>query len=160
MKRILLIMGILLIVSCSTAGDRGSKKAPDFSLKSIDGRNIKLSDYKDKILILNFFATWCPPCRREIPDFVKFYKEYKSKGVEILGVAIGSKEENVKELIKKFNINYPVAMSDGKIEKLFGGIRFVPTTFIIDKKGNIIKKKIGILKEKEIRSIVDEYEKK
>jgi len=160
MKRILLMMGILLIISCSIAGNRGGKKAPDFSLRSIDGKNVKLSDYKGKILILNFFATWCPPCKKEIPDFVKFYKEYKNKGIEIVGVAVGSKEKNVKELIKKFNIKYPVAMSDGKIEKLFGGIRFVPTTFIIDGKGNIIKKRVGMMGEGELKKIVEEYKKK
>ena len=160
MKRILLIIGILLIILCSIAGNRSRKKAPEFSLRSIDGKNIKLSDYKGKILILNFFATWCPPCKKEIPDFVKFYRQYKNKGVEIVGVAVGSKEKNVKELVKKFNINYPVVMSDGRIEKLFGGIRFVPTTFIIDGKGNIIRKRIGMIGEEELKKIVDECRKK
>lgn len=157
MKKLFLGMGILFIVSCSMAGNRSEKKAPNFSLKGIDGKTIKLSDYKGKILILNFFATWCRPCREEIPDFVKFYKEYKDKGVEILGVSVvGSKEKNVKDLIKKMKINYSVSMSDGKIEKLFGGIRFVPTTFIIDKKGNIVKKRIGMMNQEELKKIVEE----
>jgi len=129
------------------------KKAPDFSLNSVDGKVIKLSDYKGKKVILNFWASWCPPCRAEIPDFVAFYNENKDK-IEIIGVAVGSKEEDVKKIIKQFNISYPVCMSDGKVENLYGGINAVPTTFIIDENGYIKTKRIGAMSKTELEKIM------
>jgi len=143
-----------LLISCSTTEKKNSKKAPDFSLKTTDNKTVKLSDYKGKIIIVNFFATWCPPCRIEIPDFVEFYKENKIKKIVIIGIAIESKLEDVKKMIKKFEINYPVCLSDGKIEKEYGGIRFVPTSFVIDKNGNIYKKQIGMMNKKQLEEIL------
>ena len=154
-KLVILFLGILL-VSCSATEKRNSKKAPDFSLKTPDNRIVKLSDYKGKIVILNFFGTWCPPCRMEIPDFVKFYKENKKKGIVIIGIAVGSRPEDVKKIIKEFKINYPVCISDGEVEKKYGGIRFVPTSFIIDKRGNIYKKQIGMMNKEQLEEILKE----
>ena len=155
MRKLLILFFGLLLVSCSASEKRNSKKAPDFSLKTTDNRIVKLSDYKGKIVIVNFFATWCPPCRTEIPDFVKFYKENKGKGVVIIGIAVGSKLEDVKKMIKEFKINYPVCISDGKVEREYGGIVGVPTTFIIDKNGNIYKKLIGMMKKKQLEEILE-----
>jgi len=142
-----------LLVSCSATEKKNLKKAPDFSLKTPDNKIVKLSDYKGKVVILNFFGTWCPPCRMEIPDFVKFYKENKEKGVVIIGIAVGSRPEDIKKMIKEFKINYPVCISDGKVEREYGGIRFVPTSFIIDKNGNIYKKQIGMMNKGQLEEI-------
>jgi len=154
MRKLLILFFGILLISCSTTEKKNSKKAPDFSLKTTDNKTVKLSDYKGKIVIVNFFATWCPPCRIEIPDFVKFYKENKKKKIVIIGIAIGSKLEDVKKMIKKFEINYPVCLSDGKIEKEYGGIRFVPTSFIIDKNGNIYKKQIGMMNKEQLEEVL------
>ncbi|MCD6221757.1 TlpA family protein disulfide reductase [bacterium] len=151
-KLLILFLGILL-VSCSATEKKNLKKAPDFSLKTPDNKIVKLSDYKGKVVILNFFGTWCPPCRMEIPDFVKFYKENKEKGVVIIGIAVGSRPEDIKKMIKEFKINYPVCISDGKVEREYGGIRFVPTSFIIDKNGNIYKKQIGMMNKGQLEEI-------
>ncbi|MCX8081876.1 MAG: TlpA family protein disulfide reductase [bacterium] len=152
MKNILIsVLMVFLLLSCSKAE---IIKAPDFTLKDINGKSVKLSDYKNKVIILNFWATWCPPCIGEIPDFVKFYSVYKSKGVEIIGIAVSSTVDDVKSMIKEKNINYTVCLSDRDIETLYGGIRAVPTTFIINKQGNIYKKKIGAISEKELEEIV------
>lgn len=148
MKKILFVL-ILIVFSVICE----EKKAPDFVLNSVDGKIIKLSDYKGKKIILNFWATWCPPCRAEIPDFVKFYNENKGK-VEIIGISVSSKEEDVKEMIKRYGITYPVCIGDEKIEKLYGPINAVPTTFIIDENGYIKYKKIGMMNEQELKEIL------
>ncbi|MCS7181479.1 MAG: TlpA family protein disulfide reductase [bacterium] len=150
MKKLILIF---LVFNFLILRGEELKKAPDFTLNSIDGRIIKLSNYKGKKVILNFWAVWCGPCRAEIPDFVKFYNENKNK-VEIIGIEVSGKKKDVEEIIKKFNINYPICISDGKIEELYGGIRAVPTTFIIDENGYIKLKKIGIIREEELKEIL------
>lgn len=152
MKNYLISLFIpFLLLSCSKAE---VKKAPDFILNDINGKAVKLSDFKDKVVILNFWATWCPPCIAEIPEFVKFYSTYREKGVEIIGVAVSSSMEEVKKMVSDKKINYTVCISDRKIEELYGGIRFVPTTFIIDRSGNIHQKKIGAISEKELVEMI------
>jgi peroxiredoxin len=147
-KAIVVILGFLFIFGLCE-----EKKAPDFILNSIDGNEIKLSDYKGKKVILNFWATWCGWCKVEIPDFVKFYNENKNK-VVIIGIAVGSKESEVKEIVKKYKITYPVCIVDKNVEKLYGPIKVVPTSFIIDEKGYIKGKKVGIMREKELKEIL------
>jgi len=153
-KRFLFFFFVFLVFSVYTAEKK--EKAPDFSLKTINNKTIKLSDYKGKTIILNFFATWCPSCKMEIPDFVKFYNKNKDKGIVIIGICVGSKETDIKEIIKEYKISYPVCISDGKIENAYGGIRFVPTTFIIDRNGYIIKKQIGPMNEEQLHNIFQE----
>lgn len=152
MKTTLISLFILFFfLSCSKAE---ITKAPDFTLQDINGKIIKLSDYKGQVIILNFWATWCPPCLAEIPDFVKFYSAYREKGVEIIGIAVSSNIDDVKKIISEKKINYTICMSDGKIESQYGGIRAIPTTFIIDKQGNIHQKKIGFMSENELTEII------
>jgi len=125
-----------------TEKNESTNPAYDFNLKSINGGNIKLSDYLGKVIILDFWATWCPPCKAEIPSFVELYKKYKKDGLVIIGVAIDN-EYKVKNFVKDFNVNYPVAIIDETTNEKYGGIRGIPTTFIIDKKGNIVKSYVG-----------------
>lgn len=117
-------------------------KAPDFSLTSFNKNEIKLSNYRGKVVILDFWATWCPPCRAEIPHFIELYKKYKEQGLVIIGMAIDEKYK-VEKFIKEYKINYPVVMGDEKIAGDFGGVYGLPTTFIIDKEGYIKEKFVG-----------------
>ena len=120
------------------------KTAPDFNLKKFDGGMAKLSDYRGKVVILDFWATWCPPCIKEIPDFVELQKEYGDKGLAILGISL---DQNPKQalpaFIKKYKVNYPILLTDGKVDKAFGGVTGIPTTFVIDRKGEIYKQYVG-----------------
>ncbi len=134
---------LVLLVSCSRAGaiEIGSS-APDFSLKNIEGQNVSLTDFKGKALILNFFASWCPPCRAEIPDFIELQKTYGDKGFTFVGVALVSAQE-AKDFAAKMGINYPILVDDGKVSVLYGPVRSIPTTFIIDKNMKVVKMFIG-----------------
>ncbi|MCM8819110.1 MAG: TlpA family protein disulfide reductase [Candidatus Omnitrophica bacterium] len=154
MKKMLGLIGLLILLVIGRPHIYGQTKAPDFTLTTIDGKEIKLSDYKGKKVIINFWATNCPPCLEEIPDFVKFYNQNKKK-VEIIGIAVGKTLNDVKRIVSENKITYPVCMSDGKVENLYGGIRWVPTTFIIDEKGYIQTKKIGKMDEVELNKILE-----
>ena len=122
------------------------KAAPDFALKSVEGKIVKLSDFKGKVVVLDFWATWCPPCRKGIPDLIEIKKEYEKKGVEIIGISVDDKKtvEQVKSFVKDQKMNYPVLYADSKVTSDFGGVESIPTSVIIDKKGNIVNRYVGL----------------
>ncbi len=134
-------------VQTSVATD--GKKAPDFTLTAIDGKSLKLSDYKGKGVIVNFWATWCPPCRAEIPDMVELQKEYESKGFSFIGIAVSDEEEKVKAFALSQKMNYPVAMGSKELAMSYGkltqegAIRGIPTSFVINGKGEILDYFVG-----------------
>jgi cytochrome c biogenesis protein CcmG/thiol:disulfide interchange protein DsbE len=121
-------------------------KAPDFALKSSDGKTIKLSDYKGKVVIIDFWATWCPPCRKGIPDLISIQNDYKND-VVIIGISLDSEKtlKDVPGFIKSYGINYPIVFGDDKVVAAYGGIEGIPTAFIVDKKGNIVDKHVGLV---------------
>lgn len=119
-------------------------QAKDFSLLSIENKTVTLADFKDKIVILNFWATWCPPCQKEIPDFISFYEKYRDKGVAIVGIAIDEEGVNVvKPFAEKHKMNYPVLIGNENIIADYGAMVSVPTSFLIDKSGKVYKKYSG-----------------
>ena len=125
-------------------------KAPDFLLSDLEGNIIDLSAYSGQVIMLTFWGTWCGPCRREIPDFIKLYDEYNADGLEIVGVAVQSgTSDNIKRFTEYYKINYPILtdIEGSESSKTFYdygtvtgvGTRAVPTTFIIDRDGYIVK---------------------
>ena len=132
---------ILFLCGCGGKEDRGalaSRTAPDFALKDVNGGICRLTDLRGKVVLLNFFATWCVPCRQEIPDFVRLYEGLKDKGFEIIGVSLDQEGEAVlKPFIKHYAITYPIVLGTSKVILDYGGIKGVPTTFLIDRNGII-----------------------
>ena len=124
-----------------TAGT-GSSVAPEFRLKDIEGRSVSLSDFHGKVVILDFWATWCPPCRREIPDLISLQSQYKEQGLQIVGVAL-DEPDKVKEFAQYTGMNYPVLLGNDDVSALYGGISGIPTTFIIDRNGKIAERFVG-----------------
>jgi cytochrome c biogenesis protein CcmG/thiol:disulfide interchange protein DsbE len=122
-------------------------KAPDFKLQGVDGKEVKLSDYKGKIVVLDFWATWCGPCRRGVPDLVSLQKEYKDKLV-VIGISldrVSGTEADVKKFMQEYKINYPVIFGNEKVTMDYGNIQAIPTSFVIDQKGNIVDKHVGLV---------------
>jgi len=117
------------------------------ALTSLDGKPLRLSDYKGKVVILNLWATWCGPCRREIPDFIKIQEDYKGRGVEVLGVTSEDERntaESVKEFVKEFEINYKVVWVDAKGWEAFLAPRYsIPQTYVLDQSGQLLQKFVG-----------------
>ena len=143
-----------------TVKDEGDK-APNFALKSFDGKTVKLSDYKGKIVIIDFWATWCPPCRKGIPDLISIQKEFK-KDVVVIGVSLDA-EKTIKDVpgfIKEYGINYPIVYGDDKITIDYGGIRSIPTSFVVDKKGNVVDSHVGLVDKNVFISKIKELLKK
>lgn len=119
--------------------------APDFTLKLTDGKDIKLSDHKGKIVIIDFWATWCPPCKRGIPDLVEIQKRYQ-KDVIIIGISLDNETKpDVVPFIKQYKINYPVAYGNMEVVAAFGNIEAIPTSFIVDQSGKIVDKHVGLV---------------
>ena len=122
------------------------KAAPDFTLKDADGKMVKLSDYKGKVVLLNFWATWCGPCKIEIPWFKEFETNYKNKGFAVLGVAMDDEGwDAVRPYIQQQSVNYRVLMGTEPVGALYGGVESLPTSFLIDRQGRIAATHIGLV---------------
>jgi peroxiredoxin len=117
-----------------------------FTLKDTAGRDVRLADYRGKVLLLDFWATWCGPCRVEIPGFVQMYDKYKARGFEVVGVVVLDQFSNAGPFARQFKMNYTILNGDGRddIEDAYGPLFALPTTFIISRDGRICHKHIGL----------------
>jgi len=142
-------------ISTGPAGEGLGQPAPDFMVKDIRGNTFKLSELKGKVVILDFWATWCQPCKIEIPWFVDMYSRYRSQGLEVVGVAMDDEgAEVVKPFVERYGMNYKVVIGNEKITDLFGGIYGLPTTFIIDREGKIQSRHIGLVSRQTLEQAV------
>jgi thiol-disulfide isomerase/thioredoxin len=130
-----------------------------WKLTDLNGRNVSFSDFRGKVVILDFWATWCMPCRIEIPHFVELQKQYGAKGLAVIGVSLDEQGPDVvKRFVKQFEVNYSIVIGNEKIAEKYGGIVALPTTFVIDRQGRIVSQHIGYDDkegfEKEIQSLL------
>jgi thiol-disulfide isomerase/thioredoxin len=137
---------------------RNPDAAPDFKLTGLDGKSVTLAGSHGKVILLNFWASWCGPCRAEIPDLVELQNKYKDR-LQILGLVVDDDDQDaIKEFAEKFRINYPVALATNEIRMQYGGIAALPTSFVLDAEGRIVQKHEGlrdpVLYETEIRSLL------
>lgn len=119
------------------------RPAPDFTLTGLTGDKVSLSDYRGKVVLLDFWATWCAPCKEEIPHFVDLQNRYGERGLQIIGVSMDDDEKLVREFQEQFRMNYPVAIGSAKLAEQYGGVLGLPITFVIDSEGRIVSRHIG-----------------
>ena len=128
------------------------KDAPDFQLTGVDGRTVRLADLRGKAVLLNFWATWCPPCKVEIPWFVDLQKQYGPQGLQIVGVAMD--EGNPRDAIAKFagemGVNYTMVLGNEKVADAYGGVEALPTTFYIGRDGKIVSRVFGLVSHRDV----------
>ncbi len=136
----------------SAAGaDVAGSVAPEFTLQSLDGKTIHLSDYRGKAVLLNFWATWCEPCKIEMPWFVELQNKYESAGLQIVGVAMDdAAPPDIEKFAKQMGVNYPVLIGKEAVGEQYGGIPFLPTSFYIGRDGKIVSKVFGLKGKGEI----------
>lgn len=129
--------------------------APDFELDRMNGDTFHLDAHRGEVVVINFWATWCPPCREEIPGFVKLQKEYGDDGLTIVGVSMDDGGfSTVRPFAEKMNINYPLVMDDGKVGRAYGPVRALPSTFVVGPDGMIQHVRSGYLPEAQLRAWV------
>ncbi len=137
--------------SKSLVGDVRGAQAPDFELVSLDGRKVKLSDFRGKAVVLNFWATWCAPCKVEMPWFVDLQNQYGNNGLTILGVAMDDSDpQKIAQFASEMGVNYPVLLGTNKVSEEYGDVEYLPTTFYINRQGRIVGKVAGLIGKAEI----------
>jgi thiol-disulfide isomerase/thioredoxin len=144
------IAGAILLIAILTAAPRtlaqppAETTAPAWTLRDLAGKPVNSDQFKGKVVVIDFWATWCPPCRKEIPGFVDLHRRYADKGLVIVGIALDRMGPSaIKTFVEKFGMKYPVVIGDARIAETFGGIEAIPTTFVIDRTGKIVGKHVG-----------------
>jgi peroxiredoxin len=152
------IVAAIFLFSPVRADPVAPTPAPGWELKDVDGKPVNFSRFKGKVVVLDFWATWCVPCRSEIPGYVKLQEKYKDKGLAVIGVSLDQAgPEVVKKFMGDFQMNYQVVMGDDAVVAAFGGVDGIPTTFIIDRTGIIRDKKVGAMETAEYEKVLLQY---
>ena len=121
------------------------RPAPDFTLKDLDGRDIRLTDFRGQVVMVNFWATWCPPCRAEIPDFIELQNQFGSKGLQIIGISLDDEgAAKVAPFASQNRINYTMLVHGNGAATAYGGIEGIPTTFVLDRQGRVVERRAGV----------------
>ncbi len=132
-----------------------STPAPDFTLESLDGQNMRLSDFRGKAVLLNFWATWCDPCKIEMPWFIELQNQYRAQGLQIVGVAMDdSSKEDIAKFAKEMGVNYPVLLGKEAVGDAYGGVPALPESFFIGRNGKIVDRIIGLKDKSEIEDAI------
>lgn len=145
MKVALIACSILLFLSVPIVSAQETK-APQFELRDVDGRIIRLSDYKGKVVLINFWATWCPPCRAEMPDLIRLQREHKKQGLQIIGITYPPQTRTrVRRFARSLKVNYPIVLGTRQIKARFSSDETLPLTVVINRDGTVSEIISGIL---------------
>ncbi|MEZ5277752.1 MAG: TlpA disulfide reductase family protein [Opitutaceae bacterium] len=170
MKRLLqysslfVFIAVLVVLAqrgAASSGDGPAEEiggvAPAWELPLIGGGTFNSSDLAGKIVVIDFWATWCPPCRAEVPDYVEMQEAYREKGLVIVGISFdegANAEARVAKFMEDYKINYPVVMGDYAVAEAFGGILAFPTTFVVDREGRLVHRKVGYKPKSYLEEII------
>jgi peroxiredoxin len=147
----------LSVSAASVKAEKERRAAPDFALKDAEGKLVHLSDYHGKVVLLDFWATWCGPCKIEIPWFMDFQRQNQEKGLVVLGVSMDDEGwEIVKPYLASMKVNYRVVIGNDHTAQLYGGVDALPTTFLIDRDGKIAAVHVGLVDRKDFENGIDE----
>src|ERR1700716_4564188 len=157
-----LVVALMLYVGFHMARRTGSTPriakstvAPDFSLESLEGKTMRLSDFRGKAVLLNFWATWCGPCKIEMPWFIELQQKYGSQGLQVVGVAMDdASKEDIAKFAKDMGVNYPVLIGKEAVGDSYGGIPALPETFFIGRDGKVVDKILGLRGKAEIEDAI------
>jgi len=168
MKKVILVFLIIFVIAmiCFSSGCKKVSltdaeeeyiEKDDFTLLDLEGEEMSLSDFEGKIVVLNFWATWCPPCKAEIPDFIEVCKLYEDKDVQFVGVSVDKSVEDLKKFVNDFDINYPILI-DNTIDNVSPGwnISGIPTTFILSKNGEVLSFNVGMMSRAQLVKAIED----
>jgi peroxiredoxin len=147
----------LSVSAASVKAEKERRAAPDFALKDAEGKLVHLSDYRGKVVLLDFWATWCGPCKIEIPWFMDFQRQNQEKGLVVLGISMDDEGwEIVKPYLASMKVNYRVLIGNDHTAQLYGGVDALPTTFLIDREGKIAAVHVGLVDRKDFENGISE----
>lgn len=154
---IVLSICFYLVLSSCQHNSIFDKKAPDFTLNDLAGSPYSLKDAKGKVVILDFWASWCPPCKMELPHFQALYDKYRDKGLVVIGISVDRiSPAQIAAFTRANGMTYPVLVATQDVVDSYGGVRDLPTTFVISRKGRIIKKFVGYQNRELFEALVRE----
>jgi thiol-disulfide isomerase/thioredoxin len=149
------IVALMALLTTTFVLAQGKESAPNFSLKNSSGQAVELAKLHGKVVVVNFWATWCGPCRAEIPGMLDVYQKYRGKGLEIVGISVDRDGWSViNPFVKKLNITYPVVLGNGAVTDAYGGIDAIPTTFFVDRNGQVLLRHVGYMSKDEFEKAV------
>jgi len=156
--RLALILAVSFAAAALTRAEPvPATPAPAWKLAGLDGKAVSSAQFKGKVVVVDFWATWCGPCRSEIPGYIALQKKYAKDGLVIVGIAVSDKAESVRAFVAKQEVNYQIVMGDDAVVEAFGGVEGIPTTFIIDREGKIRERKVGAKDHAEYEATVRKY---
>ena len=153
MKNLLIAAGLMFVIGTGVA----QTKAPDFALKTAENKTIEMKKLAGKVVVINFWATWCRPCVVEMPGFSEMYDRYRGKGLEIIGVSLDQGGwARVKPFLERNSVSYPIVLGDDNLYLAFGGEDAIPTTVFVDRNGIIKERHVGTMSKEQFESMIKE----